>query len=91
VLLLMSESTTDHTLHELPPTNGVLLLCHLAVTVVHPAANLGHGDFTSSSSIRHDAITEIRISVNLNQPVLQEVDRMHQCLDLTHVIAEKDV
>jgi hypothetical protein len=68
--LLASESMIDHTLHELPPTNGVLLLCHLAVSVVHPAANLGHGDSTSSSSICHNAITEIRISVNLNQPVL---------------------
>ncbi len=81
----------DHILHELPPTDGVLLLCHLAVSVVHPAANLGHGDSIFSSSICHNAITEIRISVNLNQPVLQEVNRMHQCLKLARVIAEKDV
>jgi hypothetical protein len=34
---------------------------------------------------------EIRISVNLNQPVLQEDDRIHQCLDAAYVIAGKDV
>jgi hypothetical protein len=61
------------------------------VFTIHISTYLRHRDSPTALSIFHNTFLEIGVCVHFDQPFLQKIHIMIQCLYTTCVVAEKNV
>jgi hypothetical protein len=53
--------------------------------------DISHSDATLALGILHNAVQEFRVSVNFGEPLFEDVNGLHECINPASMITEEDV
>ncbi len=80
----------SHALHEPAPANVILISCHQAIALSLILTDISHSDTTLAFGILHNAVQEFWVSVNFGEPVSEDVNGLHECVNPASMITEYD-